>query len=62
MLVTVPVFAVTVDDLGERGAHYVAYKDFQGIVGSSGSSSSSGSRYTSVCTSQTGGGPLAADI
>ncbi len=33
MLHTVPVFAVLVEDLGERGAHYVAFKDFQTILG-----------------------------
>ena len=32
MLDAVPVFAVLVEDLGERGAHYVAYKDFQDAV------------------------------
>ena len=28
MLVTIPVYAVMVEDLGERGAHYMAYKEF----------------------------------
>ena len=28
MLMTIPVYAVMVEDLGERGAHYMAYKEF----------------------------------
>lgn len=28
MLLSIPVYAVMVEDLGERGAHYMAYKEF----------------------------------
>ena len=28
MLRSVPIYAVMVEDLGERGAHYMAYKEF----------------------------------
>ena len=28
MLCSVPIFAVMVDNLGERGAHFVAFKDY----------------------------------
>ena len=28
MLSSIPVYAVMVEDLGERGAHYMAYKEF----------------------------------
>lgn len=28
MLCSIPVYAVMVEDLGERGAHYMAYKEF----------------------------------
>jgi hypothetical protein len=28
MLMSIPVYAVMVEDLGERGAHYMAYKEF----------------------------------
>jgi len=32
MLDSVPVYAVLVEDVGERGAHLVAYKELQAIV------------------------------
>ena len=28
MLNSIPIYAVLVEDLGERGAHYMAYKEF----------------------------------
>ena len=28
MLCSIPIYAVLVEDLGERGAHYMAYKEF----------------------------------
>jgi len=32
MLAGIPVYAVMAEDIGERGAHLVAYKDLQAIV------------------------------
>ena len=32
MLADVPIFAVMVENLGERGAHLVAFKDFQEVI------------------------------
>lgn len=32
MLADIPVYAVMVENIGERGAHFVAYKDLQAIV------------------------------
>jgi hypothetical protein len=29
MLNSVPIYAVTVDNVGERGAHFVAYQEYQ---------------------------------
>lgn len=49
MLAGIPVFAVKVEDLGERGAHFVAFKELQGMLvglgggGEGGSSDNRGS-------------------
>ena len=51
MLMTIPVYAVMVEDLGERGAHYMAYKEFcKEMYVPSNSSSKTSYTYTSDAT------------
>ena len=51
MLAGIPVFAVKVEDLGERGAHFVAFKELQGMLvglGGGREGSSSGKRRAAL--------------
>jgi hypothetical protein len=58
MLLTIPIFAVTVDNLGERGAHRVAYQDFvnsmsqnvSNVTSTEGVKLCSGSKSSCSCT------------
>lgn len=42
MLQGIPLYAVKIEDLGERGAHFVAFKELQGLLVGLGEGSSSG--------------------